>query len=536
MNSRPGTRPARRGKVRAATPAPLLARALREFREGVLIADARLGVDGLRIAFCNAALCSMSGYSEQELLNRGHGCLHLSDSDLAGFRRWYRRATPSSVLTGEGYLNHRNGVQVYAAWTFSGLADARGKITHFIGSYRDMTEKRRLQDALVHAQRLDAVGRLAGGVAHDFNNLLSVINGYCEILADTVGDNPKARKEITEIHRAGQRASFLVRQLLAFGRRQTMDPRVINLNLLIRENADILRRLLSPDTQLQLALDDTIANVRVDPAQLQQVLLNLTINARDAVGPGGIVRLGTSSREVRTPPSGRVPQLPPGRYIVLTVSDNGAGMDAETQAHLFEPFFTTKGEGRGTGLGLALVYGVVEQSGGHILVHSVPRMGSTFEILLPEVLEPAAAIEGLVVSPLPVTKGHETILLVEEDELVRKMVAGILTADGYRVLATASAGPAWKMAQRAQHVHLLIADCDHRRTDTTKLVRRLRQPWPVLRVLCTSGPEFEPLPDVLPEFQGIVTKPFALSTVLRAVRKLLDATERRPRRRKARTA
>jgi CheY-like chemotaxis protein len=300
---------------------------------------------------------------------------------------------------------------------------------------------------------------------------------------------------------------------------------VISLNQLIRENVDILRRLLTPDRTLQLALDDRVPNVRVDPGQLQQVLLNLTINARDAVPAGGKVTLGTSSREILARRRRRVPNVPPGRYVVLTVSDNGAGMDPTIRAHLFEPFFTTKGEGRGTGLGLALVYGVVEQSGGHIVVHTAPKMGSTFEILLPEVHETAVVVDGSV-PPLPVTRGRESVLLVEEDEVVRKMVAGILTADGYRVIAAASASAAQRqLRQQREPIHLVIVDCSDRRSKGHRLVRRLRSQYQSLRVLCTSGHETEVLRDVELHLQAVVAKPFALSTVLRVVRRLLDTPD-----------
>jgi two-component system, cell cycle sensor histidine kinase and response regulator CckA len=521
--SRNGRQAAPRPRSLRPPPARLLAHALRDLKDGVIIARNRFGPEGLTIAFANAAFCTMTGFDEKLLVGRGHASLHFEPEDLATLRRWHRRLAEDGSLTGEGYLRHKNGVSIYASWSFSPLADARGRITHIVGTYRDLTEKRRLQEALAHAQRLEAVGRLAGGVAHDFNNLLSVINGYCEILAETVADNPKARKEVAEIHRAGQRASTLVRQLLAFGRRQTMDPRVLNLNLLVRENAEILSRLLSPDKTLQLALDDAIHNVRADPSQLQQVLLNLTINARDALQPGGQVTISTSNREVRPGLNRRLTDMPPGRYVMLSVSDNGSGMDERTQAHLFEPFFTTKGEGKGTGLGLALVYGVVQQSGGYIVVHSVPGMGSTFEIYLPEVREPAVVSRGML-APLPVTRGRETIVLAEGDEVVRKMVAGILTADGYRVLAAASPTEALQEARRhGQPVHLAIVDGAHAAGEGQRLVHSLRQMHPSLRVLCTSGDETAKVPGVLSKRQTVVPKPFALSMLLRAARSLLDA-------------
>ncbi|HEX2100736.1 MAG TPA: ATP-binding protein, partial [Candidatus Synoicihabitans sp.] len=444
--------------------------------------------------------------------------------DHAALRRWHQRLIRGKPLTGEGYLNHKNGIRLYAAWTFSALADSRGRITHIVGAYRDMTEKRRLQDALIHAQRLDAVGRLAGGVAHDFNNLLSVINGYCEILSDSVVDNPKAHKEIAEIHQAGQRASALVRQLLAFGRRQLMDPRVINLNRLIRENAEILARLLTAGKSLHLSLDEDLANVRVDPSQLQQVLLNLTINARDALTTDGHVTISTANREVKPGLNRRATDMPPGQYVVLSVSDNGSGMDDHTRAHLFEPFFTTKGEGKGTGLGLALVYGVVQQSGGYIFVHSAPQMGTTFEIFLPAVEEPVT-VSGGSMSPLPMTRGRETIVFAEEDEVVRKMVAGILTADGYQVLAAPTPAEVLIEARRqGQPIHLVAVDHTNHGGEGERLVRALLQQHPSIRVLYTGNHDVGPLPGINPRLQAVLTKPFTLSALLRAVRDLLDAS------------
>ncbi|MCC5025078.1 MAG: hypothetical protein J6386_20850 [Candidatus Synoicihabitans palmerolidicus] len=265
-----------------------------------------------------------------------------------------------------------------------------------------MTSNRRLQDALIHSQRLDAVGRLAEGVAHDFNNLLSVINGYCEILHNSIGKNEKARKEINEIHRAGQRASNLVRQLLAFGRRQALDPRVIEPNRLIRENAEILSLLLGEERSLELSLDEQTGNIRIDPTQLQQVLLNLVLNARDATQPGMRVTVSSENRIVPPGLNRRLTDMALGPYVMLRVSDNG--MDEETKAVLFEPSFTTKDEGMGTGL--ALVYGVIQQSGGHLFVQSELGQGTSFEIVLPQVEQPASVALGTL-TPLPVTRGRE---------------------------------------------------------------------------------------------------------------------------------
>ncbi len=516
-------RPAARSAPRPLS-ASLLADALRNLQEGVFIAERRFTPGGLKIAFVNEAFCQMTGYPAAELSGRGHSFLHQAKGDLPRLRRWHRTLNKGKRLQGEGLLKRKDGISIYASWTYNVLRDRRGQVTHIVAIYRDMTEKRRLQEALVHSQRLDAVGRLAGGVAHDFNNLLSVINGYCEILSDSVGDNIKARKEIAEVHEAGQKATALVRQLLAFSRRQAMAPRVISLNRIIRDNADILARLLKPDKSLVLSLEQGLGNVRADPAQLQQVILNLSINARDALRPGGQVTISTARREIKVGVHRRLTDMPPGQYILLAVSDNGTGMDEATQSHLFEPFFTTKDEGQGTGLGLALVYGVVQQSGGHILVHSAPDVGSTFEIFLPEVHEPAAASDGSL-PPLPVTRGRETLLVVEEDDVVRKMVAGILTADGYKVIATKSpAEGLHEIRKLAKPVHLVCVDHGDRNGDGDRLVRTLYAGQPGLRVVCTPSQETAAFSWMASEHQICLPKPFALRALLKAVRGLLDAS------------
>jgi CheY-like chemotaxis protein len=304
-----------------------------------------------------------------------------------------------------------------------------------------------------------------------------------------------------------------------------MNPKVINLDHLIRDNAEILSRLLKPTKSLTLALNAASVNVRIDPAQLQQVLLNLTLNARDALREGGRVTISTSFRHI---PTGRnhprrLTDIPPGRYALVSISDNGMGMDAHTRAHLFEPFFTTKEQGKGTGLGLALVYGVVQQSGGHIHVHSAPNVGSTFDIFLPEVREPAQPIAAPLPS-LPMTSGRETVLIVEEDDVVRKMVAGILTADGYTVVAQSTAGDGLVAAKKLRNpIDLLITQIGGQPgSDGEKLAKSLFALNPKLRVLGTCNPECASLPFLGPEAQVCLSKPFTLSALMKATRALLD--------------
>ncbi|MET0261904.1 MAG: ATP-binding protein [Rariglobus sp.] len=498
----------------------MLAAALATLGEGVIIADGRWHRGGFRIAFVNDSLCSMTGWTATELRGHPHGALHDDHRHLADLRRWRTKATPGRTFTGEGYLTRKDGTRLYTTWTFSIVTNSRGKISHVAITYRDMTAKRSLQEALIHSQRLDAVNRLAGGVAHDFNNLLSVINGYCEILTTRTSVRHEAAREVSEIHRAGLQAASLVRQLLAFSRRQTMDPKVVSINQLIRDNAGIFTKLLGTGKSIALVLDATTDHVLVDPSQLQQVLLNLTLNARDALSPGGRVTISTANREISPRYHSRVGDIPPGHYLQLSVQDNGRGMDEQTQSHLFEPFVTTKEHGQGTGLGLALVYGVVQQSGGYITVRSTPDLGSTFEILLPEVSEPADP-QPTSLGPLPSTRGRETVLITEADPVVCKMVAGILTTDGYTVLAAGTSAKGLQLARRhGKPVHLLIGAMQS--TDSAKLARSLHANHADLRVVATDslpGPLFTWLPR---EAQAALAKPYALSTLLHTVRALLD--------------
>jgi two-component system, cell cycle sensor histidine kinase and response regulator CckA len=505
-------------------PAPLLAAAVHAQSEGVLITERRWTRKGLKIIFANESFCAMTGFTVAELHTHGHSQLHVEKENLTRLQRWVGKLAPGSVFSGEGNLTRKNGTQLYAAWSYCPVSDERGRVTHIVATFRDLTEKRRLQEALIHSQRLDAVGRLAGGVAHDFNNLLSVISGYCEILATKPTMRRRAGKELEEIHQASQKAATLVRQLLAFSRRQAMNPKVVSLNQLVRDNAEILARLLKPSKSLNLELGVEAVNVRIDPAQLQQVLLNLTINARDALQDGGQVTVATGLRIISAKTEQQHPdELPPGHYAVLIVSDNGAGMDEQTQAHLFEPFFTTKEHGKGTGLGLALVYGVVQQSGGHIRVHSAPNAGATFEIFLPEVREPAQPLASSI-PQLPSTRGRETVVIVEEDDVVRKMVAGILTTDGYTVLAEKSGEEALEITRRlGRPIDLLIAQLGSAPGNEGELfVRTMRAEHPKMRVLATCNPECSSM-DFLPATaQACLAKPFTLSALLKATRALLD--------------
>ncbi len=505
---------------RSRVPVSLLAAALRAQSEGVLVARFVARTKELRILFVNDSLGTMIGRTTPELIGERIAVLHAEAADIERLQLWFATARPGEPLTGDGFLRRRDGTTFNAAWSIDPLFNARGRLTHVVAAYRDQTERRRLQETLVHAQRLDAVGRLAGGVAHDFNNLISVINGYCEMLVARVSGNPQAMREVAEIHHAGRKAAALTEQLLAFSRRQPFHAQVINLNTLIAENTEILRRLVGQAGRIEFELAGDLPNCRTDAAQFQQVLLNLVLNARDALRDRGRIVVSTGRREVSPEQHRRSTDLPPGHYVCLSVADNGTGMDAETRRHLFEPFFTTKPEGKGTGLGLALVYGVVQQSAGEITVHSALLVGSTFEIFLPETTEPAAA-PAPAVGPLPTTRGHEKVALVEADDVVRKMVEGILTADGYRVTAATTFAELATDPDATRPVQLLIAAPS---AEAAARGRKLLALNPDLRFLAVApSADFAVKVDWLSAaHQALVVKPYALSELLRATRLLLD--------------
>lgn len=505
-----------------AVPAELLAAALRTQGDGVIIVSVGPAPDAVGIVFANEMFCTLTGRTLEELTVMPPWMLHVDHELSERLPGWVRSCKPGRCLSGEGVLQRKDGSTLPVAWSIGALFNSQGQPTHLVGTYRDNTERRRLQEALVHSQRLDATGRLAGSVAHDFNNLLSVINGYCEMLVREVSDRPNALRQVNEAHQATQRAMNLTRGLLAFGRRQPSDPQVLNLNQLVQENAPILTRLIGSAGRLELDLAENLGHVRADPTQLQQVLLNLVLNARDALRDHGRITLATANREIQASSPVHGADIPAGRYVSLQVIDNGTGMDTETQRHLFEPFFTTKPEGKGTGLGLALVYGVVQQNAGFINVRSVVLAGSTFEVFFPEVSAPAVASAAPSPAPLPETKGHETVVLVEEDGVVCKMVAGMLTVDGYRVSAAPTPGDALELKpDETRPVQLLIVGAD---PAGEALARELHRRFARLRVLWVGQMERpEPMPWLPAGQQAGIAKPFALSELLRSVRALLDA-------------
>lgn len=365
--------------------------------------------------------------------------------------------------------------------------DVQGNIIGLVGLAVDITDRKQLEEQLRQSQKLEAIGQLAGGIAHDFNNLLTIINGYSEILLEETGANDPRYLMLEEIGNAGRRAAALTHQLLAFSRKQVLEPRVLDLNKLVMNMQRMLSRLICEDIELHTALTTGHAYVVADPGQLEQVLLNLVVNARDAMPRGGQLTIETASVSVSDTCREPLHKVPPGDYVLLMVRDTGCGMDTLTQSHIFEPFFTTKLAGQGTGLGLATVFGIVKQSEGQILVDTEPGMGTCFRIYLPQ-----ATCNSVCPNSNPdintVTRGHETVLLVEDDDSVRALVHRILRGLGYRVLEAIDGDDALHLAaQFSGPIHLVITDLVMPRLRGDELARRLGSLRPDIKVLFVSG-------------------------------------------------
>ncbi|HEX7495080.1 MAG TPA: PAS domain S-box protein [Candidatus Limnocylindrales bacterium] len=392
----------------------------------------------------------------------------------------------------------------------------------------DLTEKVKLEEQLRQAQKMEAVGRLAGGVAHDFNNLLTAITGNAQLLRSELEPGDARVEEVDEILLAGERAATLTRQLLAFSRRQVLQPRALNLNESIEELRSMLGRLIGEDVVLKTVLDPDLGLVRADPGQLTQVLVNLAVNARDAMPRGGDLTLETRNVRLDETFAAAHEGVRPGPHVMLSVSDTGAGMDAETQAHLFEPFFTTKEVGKGTGLGLATVYGIVRQSEGSIDMRSEPGSGSTFEICLPR----APLGERVAAGPVPIAalqRGHETILVVEDEASVRKLAISVLERQGYAVLAAEGPGPAELIA--AEHpgpIDLLLSDVVMPGGNGADLAARMSALRPAMKVLMMTGYAQENIADQggLKDGIALIEKPFSPNLLLARVRMTIDAETR----------
>jgi len=435
------------------------------------------------------------------------------------------------VIYVESWQRRKDGQKRLLAWWCRVLKDEQGNVTGALSTARDITErkraeeeKERLQAQLVQAQKMESVGRLAGGVAHDFNNLLTVINLYSSLALSSLNETDPLRQDLEEIRKAGERAAGLTRQLLAFSRRQVLEMRVLDLNEVLGGLSKMLPRLISEDIAVKMSLAPDLGRTRADPGQIEQVVINLAVNARDAMQEGGKLILETANVTLDERYTQEHTEVIPGDYVMLAISDTGIGMSAEVKAHLFEPFFTTKGVGKGTGLGLAMVYGIVKQHQGHISVYSELGQGTTIKIYLPRVKEEVGvfAPTGQAAAML---RGSETVLVAEDEPAVRGIAVRVLREQGYTVLEAANGTEALRVAlAHGKRPDLLLTDVIMPEMKGKALAEQLCARWPGLKVLYISGYTDETIANqgVLDQDAAFLQKPFGPETLARKVREVLD--------------
>ena len=494
-------------------------------KDGILILDAETG----QVVDANPFLISLLGYSHADFLGKNVWDLG-PFKDVALSRDVFKKLQDTEYVRYDDLpLETRDGRLINVEFVSNVYLVGQRKVIQC--NIRDITERkhaeqerRKLEEQLQASQKMEAIGSLAGGVAHDFNNLLSVILSYTEFALRSLREGDPLRDDLMEVKKAGKLAAGLTRQLLAFGRKQLLQPVPLNLNQIVEGVEKMLRRILGEDIELVQILAPDLGLVRADPGQIEQVLMNLVVNARDAMSEGGKLTVETSNREIDEAYASHHVGVKPGHYVRLTVTDTGAGMDKQTKAQLFEPFFTTKEKGKGTGLGLSTVYGIVKQSGGNIWVYSELGLGTTFKIHLPRELSVKTTSTRLRAVPKP-AEGTETVLVVEDEESIRKVATRCLEVKGYKVLSAPAGDDALQIA--AQHsgtIHLLLTDAVMPRMSGRALAQELVKMRPTVKVLYMSGYADNVFVHngTIDEGTHFIGKPFTPTELTSKVREVLD--------------
>jgi PAS domain S-box-containing protein len=506
-----------------------LSRAVEQSPVSIMITDA-----SGRIEYVNPQFTRTTGYALEEALGRTPALLKSGEVAREIYEDLWRTITSGHEWRGEILNRKKNGELFWEAASIGPVVDPQGRVTHFVAVKEDVTAHKRAAETLREtqvqlwqSQKLEAVGRLAGGVAHDFNNLLGVITGYGELLQAKLEAGGPARRQLEQILRAAQRAAGLTRQLLAFSRRQILQLRVVDLNALVSDLEKMLNRLIGEDVELEVVGGADLGTVRVDPGQMEQVIMNLVVNARDAMPMGGRIRIETRNADLDAAYATTHEAVKPGPYVLLAVSDTGTGMDEATRARVFEPFFTTKAPGTGTGLGLATVYGIVKQCGGYIWVYSELGRGTTFRLYFPRITEPpdVEPAEPAVTAQL---RGHETVLVVEDQEVLRGVVRQSLEQFGYHVLEASDGEAALAVVEAHGHeIALVLTDVVMPRLSGVELAVRLRETKPALRVLFMSGytPDMVARHGLLEAGALLLEKPFTAVALVRMVREAISGAE-----------
>jgi PAS domain S-box-containing protein len=492
----------------------------RVFFEQNLVGNYIATPEGVILA-CNPAFVRMFGFaSEEEAKRTSLPSLYASPRGREEFLSQLKQRGHLKYYEEE--LRRKDGSSLYVTENAIGITSERGELVEVHGFLIDETERRNTEQQLRQAHKMEAIGKLAGGIAHDFNNILSVIVGHGELLLDQPEIGGSTRRHAQEILDAGHRAASLTRQLLAFCRKQVLEPRVLNLNRVIEGIDKMLRRLIGDNIEVKTVLADDLENISADPGQMGQVILNFCVNARDAMPEGGRIIIETRTMEVDESFAAEHFPMKPGRYVRLEVSDSGIGMDKQTLAQIFEPFFTTKGPEKGTGLGLATVYGIVKQSGGYVWTGSEPGQGSTFSVYLPVVI---AEVEPPIqeTKPLETMRGSETILVVEDAAPLRALIRELLECFAYTVLEAEDAERAHQIADH-QDIDLLLTDLSLPKTSGLTLAQSLRKQRPGLKVLYMSGYPNEAVQLGVQEGDtDFLQKPFTQEALAQKLRNLLDA-------------
>jgi len=499
-----------------------LQRAVEQSLDLVMITDQSGAIE-----YVNPAFENLTGYSRQEVMGQTLGILQSEQQAGELYEEMWDTVLAGKIFRGIVIHRKKDGGTFIVEKVLTSLLNERGEITHFISTARDITDRRKLEADLQQVHKMDAIGRLAAGVAHDFNNLLMVISAYAELMQDSLAPEHPLRHNIAEIMTASRRAADLTRQLLAFGKKQMQALQVLDLNTVIEEARRMLPRLIGEDIQLSFIPGPNLGKVKADAGQIEQVLMNLAANARDAMPNGGKLTIETANVLLDIAYRQRHSIVPPGDYVLLAVTDSGEGIDPQHLAHIFEPFYTTKEAGKGTGLGLATVYGIVKQSGGYIWVYSELGLGTTFKIYLPRMqakVREFPVLNGTADAP----HGSETVLLVEDEPALRHSTREFLARSGYTVVEASDGEDALRASREyCGPIHLVITDVVMPKLGGAKLAERLKAERPQTKVLFVSGYAEDTVlrqgnVDVATQF---LQKPFSLAALAQKIRQVLDQNQ-----------
>jgi two-component system cell cycle sensor histidine kinase/response regulator CckA len=464
----------------------------------------------------------MFGYKEEEIMKLGVSDIHPKDSLPTVIAEFEAQARGEKILAPRLPCLRKDG-SIFLADVSVTLLELDGRKC-IVGFFTDITERKHLEDQFLQAQRMEAVGVLAGGVAHDFNNLLTVIKGYAELSMKDFAQNDPKRKDVEHIAKAARRAESLTSQLLAFSRKQILQPKILNLNDIIDETNKMLQRLIGEDIEIACITKPDLGFVNADPVQLQQIIMNLAVNARDAMPQGGRLTIETANVEFAEDYIRNQAEARAGSYVMLAISDDGVGMDAATQARIFDPFFTTKGSRQGTGLGLSTVYGIIKQSNGSIFVYSEPGLGTTFKIYLPQV-EGATAPAAAETKSEEEFRGSETVLVVEDEKAVQALICRILRERGYNVFEAADGIEAQHIDRKYEgKIHLVLTDVILPGTNGKDIIAQLKSSRPEIKALYVSGYTDDTIFNhgILDSNAAFLQKPFTADGLARKVREVLE--------------